>query len=140
MLLSAPSPPLPQMHVLGMGEQLHPQALADRIAGTRWQRVVAVKPTGTDAGGEGRGWRHYWQAGHAGCKACESPGRPRPDLGLARCTRVDASGLRRALTRCCGRRAGWTWRASGKLDVRVEGCVTLVGVPYSEHSSFQELR
>ncbi len=35
-----------QIHVLGMGEQLHEQALADRIAGTRWSRVVAIKPTG----------------------------------------------------------------------------------------------
>lgn len=37
---------LPQMHVLGMGDQLQPQALSDMIAGTRWQRVVAIKPTG----------------------------------------------------------------------------------------------
>lgn len=32
-----------------MGEQLHEQALADRIAGTRWSRVVAIKPTGEAA-------------------------------------------------------------------------------------------
>lgn len=43
---NGPSPPPPQVHVLGMGEQLHEQVLADRIAGTRWTRVLAVKPTG----------------------------------------------------------------------------------------------
>ncbi|GAB4818508.1 hypothetical protein N2152v2_005554 [Parachlorella kessleri] len=53
------------IHILGMGEQLHEQALADRIRGSRWERVVAIRPT---------------------------------------------------------------------------GCVTIVGVPYSEHSSFEELR
>lgn len=69
-----------QIHVLGMGEQLHPQALADRIAGTRWQRAVAIRPT------------------------------------------------------------GWSWRPKGGLDVRTEGCVTVLGIPYSEHSSYTELR
>lgn len=36
-----------QVHVLSMGEQLHEQALADRIAGTQWKRAVALKPTET---------------------------------------------------------------------------------------------
>lgn len=35
-----------QLHVLSMGEQLHTQALADRIAGSRWKRVVLFRPTG----------------------------------------------------------------------------------------------
>ena len=35
-----------RIHILGMGEQLHEQALADRIRGTRWERVVAIRPTG----------------------------------------------------------------------------------------------
>jgi DNA cross-link repair 1A protein len=69
-----------QIHVLSMGEQLHEQALADRIEGTAWKRAVALKPT------------------------------------------------------------GWTWRQKGGLDVRDLGSVQLVGVPYSEHSSFPELR
>ncbi|KAI3427032.1 hypothetical protein D9Q98_006974 [Chlorella vulgaris] len=69
-----------EMHVLGMGDQLQPQALSDMIAGTRWQRVVAIKPT------------------------------------------------------------GWSWKVRGGLQVRTEGCVKIIGVPYSEHSSFPELR
>ena len=36
--------------------------------------------------------------------------------------------------------AGWTYRRSGKQDVRQEGNVKIYGVPYSEHSSFPELR
>ena len=36
--------------------------------------------------------------------------------------------------------AGWTYRKSGKLDLRQEGNVKIYGVPYSEHSSFPELR
>jgi DNA cross-link repair 1A protein len=36
-------------------------------------------------------------------------------------------------------RAGWSFKRSG-LDVRREGNVAIYGVPYSEHSSFAELR
>ena len=36
--------------------------------------------------------------------------------------------------------AGWTFRKSGKLDVRQEGNVKVYGIPYSEHSSYTELR
>lgn len=35
---------------------------------------------------------------------------------------------------------GWTYRRGGKLDVREEGPVKIWGLPYSEHSSCQELR
>jgi hypothetical protein len=35
--------------------------------------------------------------------------------------------------------AGWSFKKSG-LDVRIEGNVTVYGIPYSEHSSFEELR
>ena len=35
----------------------------------------------------------------------------------------------------CG--AGWTFRKSGGLEVRREGCATIYGVPYSEHSNFE---
>jgi len=34
-------------------------------------------------------------------------------------------------------RAGWTFRKSGGLEVRREGCATIYGVPYSEHSNFE---
>lgn len=69
-----------QVHVLGMGEQLHEQALADRIAGTRWSRVVAIKPT------------------------------------------------------------GWSFRPRGRLERRDSGSVVILGIPYSEHSSWDDLR
>eukprot|EP00887_Chlorella_sp_A99_P001128 scaffold14.g1128.t1 len=35
---------------------------------------------------------------------------------------------------------GWTYRRGGKLDVREEGPVKIWGLPYSEHSSCEELR
>jgi DNA cross-link repair 1A protein len=71
-----------QMHVLGMGQDIHAQALADRIAGTAWERVVIIKPT------------------------------------------------------------GWTFRPRkpDTLERREDGCVVTLGVPYSEHSSYPELR
>lgn len=37
----------------------------------------------------------------------------------------------------CG--AGWSFKKNG-LQVRKEGCVTIYGIPYSEHSSYAELR
>ena len=37
----------------------------------------------------------------------------------------------------CG--AGWSFRKNG-LDVRYHDRVTIYGIPYSEHSSFAELR
>lgn len=36
--------------------------------------------------------------------------------------------------------AGWTFRRSGGLNVRREGNVCVYGIPYSEHSSWTELR
>lgn len=36
--------------------------------------------------------------------------------------------------------AGWTFRKSGKLEVRREGAAAVYGIPYSEHSNFTELR
>ena len=36
--------------------------------------------------------------------------------------------------------AGWTFKRSGKLEVRREGPVTVYGIPYSEHSAFNELQ
>ena len=36
--------------------------------------------------------------------------------------------------------AGWTFRKSGKLEVRREGAAAVYGIPYSEHSNFSELR
>ena len=36
--------------------------------------------------------------------------------------------------------AGWCYRKGGGLSVREAGSVLSVGVPYSEHSSFEELR
>ena len=38
---------------------------------------------------------------------------------------------------CCG--AGWSFQKSG-LSCRREGDVAIYGIPYSEHSSFAELR
>ena len=38
---------------------------------------------------------------------------------------------------CIGNAAGWTFRKSGGLEVRREGCATIYGVPYSEHSNFE---
>lgn len=35
---------------------------------------------------------------------------------------------------------GWTFRKSGKLEVRREGAAAVYGIPYSEHSNFLELR
>ena len=35
---------------------------------------------------------------------------------------------------------GWTFRKSGKLEVRREGAASVYGVPYSEHSNYTELR
>ena len=69
-----------QLHVLGMGQDLHVQTLADRIKGTLWKRVVLVRPT------------------------------------------------------------GWSFKSSGNLERREDGCVVTVGIPYSEHSSYTELR
>lgn len=69
-----------RIHVLGGGEQLHEQSLADRIAGTKWSRVVVLRPT------------------------------------------------------------GWTYRRTGALQRREDGCVTTIGIPYSEHSSYEELQ
>ena len=64
-----------------MGDQLAEPALAERIAGTAWRRVVAIRPT------------------------------------------------------------GWSFRPKGGTEVvRGQGAVTLLGIPYSEHSSFEELR
>jgi DNA cross-link repair 1A protein len=41
---------------------------------------------------------------------------------------------------CCAR-AGWTFRRSAGLHVqRPSSCVALVGIPYSEHSSWDDLR
>lgn len=36
--------------------------------------------------------------------------------------------------------AGWTFKKSGGLETRTEGNATVYGIPYSEHSSFTELR
>ena len=69
-----------KIHVLGLGEQLHEQSLADRIAGTHWTRIVLIRPT------------------------------------------------------------GWSYRKSGVLQRREDGCVTTIGIPYSEHSSYEELQ
>lgn len=69
-----------RLHVLGMGQDLHVQTLADRIKGTSWKRVVLVRPT------------------------------------------------------------GWSFKSSGNLERREDGCVVTVGIPYSEHSSYTELR
>jgi DNA cross-link repair 1A protein len=82
MALLTDAPEAARIHVLpGGGEALHEQALADRIAGTAWGRVVVVRPT------------------------------------------------------------GWAYRRPGAApDVREAGVVTTVGVPYSEHSSFEELK
>lgn len=115
------------MHVLGMGEQLQEQALAAYIAATRWTRVVAIKPTGAAA-----------QA----ALPCSRPPRclhcplQRPS-SLPEC-RVGTLACRRMPTRRPA--AGWSHRRTGGLDLRTSGCVTLVGVPYSEHSSFTDLR
>ncbi|KAK9806253.1 hypothetical protein WJX72_007365 [[Myrmecia] bisecta] len=69
-----------QIHVTFMGQGLQPEALEQRISGSKWSHVVAFRPT------------------------------------------------------------GWSFRKSGGLDVRKEGNVTIYGIPYSEHSSFLELR
>jgi DNA cross-link repair 1A protein len=76
-----------ELHVGGGGAALRPAALAARLAGTRWRRVVALRPSG-------------W------------------------CWRGTAAAARGEL-----------------LSVRVlSETATIVGVPYSEHSSFPELR
>ena len=80
MALLEDDPERARIHVLGGGEQLHAQAVADRLAGTAWTRAVVLRPT------------------------------------------------------------GWSYRASGALDRREEGCVVTIGVPYSEHSSYPELQ
>jgi DNA cross-link repair 1A protein len=80
MALLVSEPKEASLHVLGMGDELHAQTLADRVKGTKWSRVVVLRPT------------------------------------------------------------GWSYRANGNLNVREEGCVTTIGIPYSEHSSFAELR
>lgn len=38
------------------------------------------------------------------------------------------------------RATGWTYRRTGTLERREEGCVTIIGIPYSEHSSYTELQ
>ena len=38
------------------------------------------------------------------------------------------------------RNAGWSFKKGGGLETRTEGNVTVYGIPYSEHSSFNELR
>lgn len=108
---------------MGMGEQLHPQALAERIAGSqRWERVVALRPTGE------RGWAEGCLA-VGGPRPTPQPALPRPSRGWSLYPRL--AGLLHA---------GWSYRASGRLDTRTEGCVTILGIPYSEHSAFPELR
>ncbi|CAL8471261.1 g10803 [Coccomyxa elongata] len=68
-----------QIHVSFMGKLLTPDALTERIRGTKWTHVVAFRPT------------------------------------------------------------GWSFQKSG-LSCRREGDVAIYGIPYSEHSSFAELR
>lgn len=78
-----------QIHVYSSKDDLHEQALADRINNLKsnWTKVFLFKPTG---------WTY------------------KPRNG----TRVDPS----------------------TVDRREIGCVTIIGVPYSEHSSYPELQ
>ncbi len=77
-----------RIHVYASKDDLHEQALADRITNSkgRWTKVVLFRPT------------------------------------------------------------GWTYKRSkgtldpSNVDHREEGCVTTIGVPYSEHSSYSELQ
>ena len=46
MALLEDDPERARIHVLGGGEQLHAQAVADRLAGTAWTRAVVLRPTG----------------------------------------------------------------------------------------------
>lgn len=169
--IPAPMPNVMQVHVLSMGEQLHEQALADRIAGTQWKRAVALKPTGglADRGllcetCETSTWLRRapllpgvcWLP-HVGGSAphhcwslllAEPPHVTRHTRGQPGHFMVPWSvrlpveiGWKEYQSRTTGARcAGWTWRQKGGLDVRDMGAVKLVGVPYSEHSSFPELR
>jgi hypothetical protein len=48
--LLTPAPQEARIHVVGMGEGLHEAALAERIRGSAWERVVAIRPTGVCEG------------------------------------------------------------------------------------------
>jgi DNA cross-link repair 1A protein len=78
-----------QIHVYSSKDDVHEQALADRIANSnnRWTKVMLFRPTG---------WTY------------------KPSKG----TNLDPN----------------------TIDRREEGCVTIIGVPYSEHSSYTELQ
>lgn len=151
-----------------MGEQLHEQALADRIAGTKWKQAVALKPTGGPACPgllcETGAWLRRtapppgvcWLP-HVGGSAphhCGSlllaepphvtrhtgghPGHLMVHWNVRLPVEIGWKEYQSRTTQA--RCAGWTWRQKGGLDVRDMGAVKLVGVPYSEHSSFPELR
>ena len=98
-----------QIHVLGMGDQLAEPALAERIAGTAWSRVVAIRPTGWSFKPNKRATQEGRTQGAAAAVAAD-PGLPR------------------------------AVEEPPQPKGRTQGCVTLLGIPYSEHSSFEELR
>ena len=150
-----------------MGEQLQPEALEERLrGGGRWTRVVAVRPTGESVVVPTRathretcchlpaGVRQAWDRVSTSPPACV----PRFTVLCVPPSRA-AGWPYRAAHRwvprfaCCAprftvlripcprvRAAGWSYRPSGKLEVREQGSVTVLGVPYSEHSSFPELQ
>lgn len=73
-----------RVHVLGLGEQLHEQALADRIRGSPWERVVAIRPTGVRTFPCGllaalrvqHSGVNLWRATHARLWACLAAAEP----------------------------------------------------------------
>lgn len=56
-----------QIHVSFMGKLLTPDALTERIRGTKWTHVVAFRPTGKHACISA--WDWFWEASNFHCQS-----------------------------------------------------------------------
>lgn len=59
---------------------------------------------------------------------------------LVRVAQADSCELLCAACLSCSCCPGWSYKRSGGLQVWREGAVEVVGIPYSEHSSWNDLR